>query len=368
MTWGVFLPYWTGWLIDVKELTVAQASVVMSLGLVARGMSTLFIFPYFAGKWSNKTLLNAMGIGTFFMLVCYIPVESYSLLLLITLGLNVFYPPLMPALDSIASVLVQHKQLRHYGKTRSWGSFGFVVAGMLLTVFTGLLGDAVILYAMLFMAMIFVFLGFLQTPEILAQKPQATKTAKTKMWQLFKVRYFGLVLLIVVLLQAGHASYYSYGYIFLQELDTPKMLIGIIINIAVISEIIFFAKADTAFSKFSIGGLLTLAALGSTVRWLVIFLFPNPIVFTISQVLHAFSFAMGHYAFIRFLNQNLSIGQIPNAQGMYSALALSWSTAIFTIFGGYLYEIDPKLAFLGMVVCTIPSMLIAMYYRKLSVK
>lgn len=368
MSWGIFLPYWTGWLVDVKQLTVGQAGLVMSCGLVARGLSTLFIFPYFASKWSNKTLLNVMGIGTFIALLCYIPTQSNVALIIITLVLHIFYPALMPALDSIASVLVQHKQLKHYGKSRSWGSIGFVVMGILLTVFTSTFGDAAILYVMLFIALIFVWLGFMQTPEILAQKPRVSGQEKKGMLQLVKVKHFGLVLLVVILLQAGHASYYNYGYIFLQEMDTPKILIGLIINVAVLSEIVFFAKADTTFAEFSIGQMLTFAALGATIRWILVFAFPNPIVFTIAQIFHACSFAMGHYAFVKFLNEHVPIKQIPNAQGMYSALALSWSTAVLTMFGGYLYEIEPRYAFLGMIISTIPSMLLAIWYQKLSKK
>ncbi|RKJ60064.1 MFS transporter, partial [Butyricicoccus sp. 1XD8-22] len=46
MTWGIFLPYWSGWLIYTKGITVSEASLIMSLGLIARGLSTLFAFPY----------------------------------------------------------------------------------------------------------------------------------------------------------------------------------------------------------------------------------------------------------------------------------------------------------------------------------
>jgi PPP family 3-phenylpropionic acid transporter len=77
---------------------------------------------------------------------------------------------------------------------------------------------------------------------------------------------------------------------------------------------------------------------------------------------------MGHYAFMKYLIKNIPHVQIPKAQGMYSALALSWSTAVFTMFGGYLYEIEPRYAFIGMIVCTIPSMLLALVYRKLEHK
>ncbi len=168
----------------------------------------------------------------------------------------------------------------------------------------------------------------------------------------------------MILLQAAHASYYNYGYLFLQDIQAPKYLIGVIINIAVIAEILFFSIADTKFQHFSVGSLLALAALGSSLRWILIFAFPNMIVFCIAQTLHACSFAMGHYAFMKYLVDHVPHAQVAKAQGIYSALALSWSTAAFTIFGGYLYEIEPRYAFIGMIACSLPSMLLALVYRK----
>ncbi|KIL80043.1 MFS transporter [Bacillus badius] len=368
MTWGIFLPYWTGWMIHTKGITVSQASFIMSLGLVIRGLSTLLVFPYLSGKFSSKALLNGMAIGTLIALLCYIPASSFTSLLVVTLLLHFFYPTLMPALDSAAGALVQHNQLRHYGKSRSWGSIGFVVAGMILSVFTGALGDEAILWALLLSTLGFVCLGFMHAPVVLSKKPETDPAQKGGMIKLFHIKHFGLVLIIVILLQAAHASYYNYGYIFLQEIHAPKYLIGLIINIAVIAEIIFFAVADQAFRKFSVASLLTLAALGSSVRWLLVFAFPNVAVFCIAQTLHACSFAMGHYAFMKYLIQHIPHAQIPKAQGMYSALALSWSTAIFTIFGGYLYEVEPRYAFLGMILCTIPAMLLALVYRRVEYK
>jgi len=368
MTWGIFLPYWTGWMIIEKGITVSQASFIMSLGLVVRGLSTLFAFPYLSGKFSSKTLLNGMAIGTLIAILCYIPANSFTSLLIVTLLLHIFYPTLMPALESAAGYLVQRKQLKHYGKSRSWGSIGFVVAGTILTVLTGAFGDQAILWALLLGISVFIFLVLLRAPVLLSEKPQNDRTKKGGMLDLFRVKHFGLVLTIVILLQAAHASYYNYGYIYLQEIHAPKYLIGVIINIAVIAEIIFFLIADKHFQKFSVGSLLTLAALGSTVRWILIFAFPNVIVFSIAQTLHACSFAMGHYAFMKYLIKHIPQTQIPKAQGIYSALALSWSTAVFTILGGYLYEIEPRYAFIGMILCTIPSMLFALLYRNLDRK
>ena len=368
MTWGVFLPFWTGWMIHSKGISVSEASLIMSLGLMARGLSTLFAFPYLSGKFSSKTLLHGMAFGTLMAILFCIPANSFASLLVVTLFLNFFYPTLMPALDSAASVLVQSKQLRHYGKSRSFGSIGFMASGMILAVFTGSLGDKVILWALLVVTLVFICQGFMRTPVVLSEKPQAYHTKKGSMLNLFRSKHFGMVLVIVIFLQAAHATYYNYGYIYLQEIHAPKYLIGVILNIAVMAEIIFFSIADRTFRKFSVGSLLALAALGSTLRWILVFAFPSVMVFCIAQTLHACSFAMGHYAFMKYLIQNIPHEQIPKAQGIYSALALSWSTAAFTIFGGYLYQIEPRYAFLGMIVCTIPSLLIALVYRKLDHK
>lgn len=208
----------------------------------------------------------------------------------------------------------------------------------------------------------------MRAPAILSLKPTKEHIQKGSIFKLFHIKYFGLVLVIVILLQAAHASYYNYGYLYLQEIHAPKYLIGAIINIAVIAEIIFFFIADRKFQKFSVGSLLALAAAGSSLRWILVFAFPNVIVFSFAQTLHACSFAMGHYAFMQYLIKNISPAQIPKAQGIYSALALSWSTALFTVFGGYLYEIEPRYAFIGMIVCTIPAMLLALAYRKLELR
>lgn len=365
VTWGIFLPYWTGWMVDVKGIEVSEASLIMSLGLMARGLSTLLVFPYASERFSSIKLLKWVGIGTLLAVLSYLPANSFSSLLIVTLAFQIFYPILMPALDYSAGVLVQNRQLNHYGRSRQWGSIGFIFAGILLTVFTGKFGDGVILWAFLLGASLFVSLAFMSAPAVLTEKPKADRSQKGGLKELWKIKSFPLVLTIVILIQAAHATYYNYGYLFLQEIDAPKYLIGVIINIAVFAEIIFFAIADRKFGNFSVGALLAVSALGSSIRWVLVFAFPNPIVFSVAQVLHACSFAMSHYAFMKYLINTISPAYSAKAQGLYSALAMSWSTAVFTIFGGFLYEIEPRYAFLGMVVCTVPATVLALYYRKM---
>ncbi|MEC1177083.1 3-phenylpropionate MFS transporter [Metasolibacillus meyeri] len=363
MTWGIFLPYWTGFLVEAKGLTISQASLIMSCSLAIRGISTLFAFPYIARKWSSKRVLDLFAILSLLIMLLFIPASSFSSLLVVTLLFSFFFPALMPALDSVAGILLQHGQL-HYGQSRSYGSLGFVVMVFIASVITGQFGDMAILWLLLGGLILLVLLNTRPAPAVLLEKPKGASANKFSVKKLLQAPNFLIVLIIAILLQGAHASYYNYGYIYLQELGVAKYYIGLIINIGVFFEILFFAKSDRLFGHWKPANLLLVAAIGSTLRWLMVSLVPTIPIFIVSQSLHAVSFALAHFAVILFFTQNLQKEQIPNAQGMYNAFAMGWSTAILTLFGGFLYEMEPRLAFLGMTVCTVPALFLALYLRK----
>ncbi|MGE7997456.1 MFS transporter [Lysinibacillus sp. NPDC093190] len=355
ITWGIFLPYWTGWLVDAKHLTVSQASVVMGCGLLARATSNLFFFPTLAKYVHKKRLVSILAIGALITTLFYLLSTSFISLLIVTLLFSVFYPALLPAVESSAATLVQHGNV-HYGKSRSYGSLGFVIAVLIISMLTGAFGNNIIFWSMVVGLIGMLLMQQMATPKELLVVPTKEQRAKSlSMKTLWTIKGFPIVLLVVILLQGAHASYYSYGYIYLVDLHVDPFYMGMIINIAVICEILYFMKADTLFKKWRSSSLLLIAASGSSLRWLLIYLFPNVWVFIASQTLHALSFALAHYAFISYLTKTLPKEQIPNAQGLYSALAMGLSTAILTFLGGYLYEISPGLSFAAMLVCTVPA-------------
>lgn len=361
-TWGVFLPYWTGWLISNKGLSIAQASLVMSLGLVVRAVSTMFLFPTLSKRWSSKSVLIFFTAFSLAIALLYVPANSFNSLLIITLLFHVAYPALLPAVESSATVLMQHGGIQ-YGKARSFGSIAFIVSVLIISMFTGIFGEQAILWSMIIGLFGMLVMQFMPAPEILSEKPKVTKKA-VSMKQLVSMKSFLVVLIVVILLQGAHASYYNYGYIYLQHLNVNPFYIGMVLNVAVLFEVLYFLKADTFLARWRPSSLLLLSAVGATVRWLLIFIFPNIWVFIISQALHALSFGVAHYAFIRFISKALPQEQMANAQGLYSAFAMSLSAAVLTLFGGMLYEIEPGLAFVGMTVCTIPAIFLLLVTRQ----
>ncbi|MEI4770259.1 MFS transporter [Psychrobacillus sp. FJAT-51614] len=363
ITWGVFLPYWTGWLVQDKGLSITSASLIMGFGLVARGIATMFVFPIASKYMSSQTVVLVLTIISLIVTVLYIPVTSFGMLFVVTIIFNAVYPTLLPAIESTASSLVQQSGV-NYGKSRSYGSLGFIISVLIISMLTGYFGEGAILWSMMVGLCLMLLIRFFPSPaELLVKPTKKDRRENLSLRDLWKVKSFPIVLLMVILLQGAHASYYNYGYIYLQELGVNSFYIGMIINIAVIFEIIYFSKAEI-FKNWKPSSLLLLAAIGSTLRWVLVFLFPNVWVFIFSQSLHALSFGVAHFAFISYLTKNLPKQQLPNAQGVYSAFALSWSTAVLTLIGGYLYEISSGLAFLGMIICTIPAIVIIILTRK----
>lgn len=359
MGWGIFLPYWTGYLVDGKGLTIAEASIIMSFGLVMRGLSTITVYPMMKKRWSDQRVLQWIGTIALLLALSYIPAQGYVTLFIITVLFNFVFPMLMPALDATASALAQHDGLQ-YAKARSYGSIGFICAVLLISILSGAFGDALFLTGIIIVLAIFTALMWMQAPTSVMHIPDTT--AETGSFRnLFTIKGFTVMLVLAILLQGAHAAYYNYGYLYLQQLAVPKYYIGFIINVSVILEIALFMYADRLFKKWTPGMMMALAAVGSTARWILIFLFPNVEVFIVSQLFHSLSFALAHYAFIRFITLHVPTVYLANAQGLYATCAQSFATALMTFFATYLYTFSMGTAFLGMIVFTIPAFVLAFY-------
>jgi len=308
-------------------------------------------------KWISFTAL--------ILTLLYLPDSPFIVLLIITVLFSAIYPMILPAVESGASILMQVYGI-HYGKSRSFGSIGYTIALLLIGAATAIWAEQAILYIMIVGLTIATLFFMRPAPEALRLKPvQNEKTKQAINFKsLFTSKGFAVVLLLAILLQGAHASYYNFGFIFLDNLGVNGLYIGIILNIAVLFEILFFTRADRLLSKVKVSTMFLIAGIGSTARWILIALFPYISVFVGTQLLHALSFGVAHFAFIKFISQKLPNDQIPTAQGMYAAFAMSLSTAILTFLGGYLYDISPQLAFLGMVICSIPAIIIVLMTRK----
>ena len=364
-TWGVFLPYWTGWLTIEKGLSVTAASIIMGAGMIARSLSTFLVFPYLTQKLSLIRAMKWMSLAALILALLYLPDSPSIVLLIITVLFSAVYPMILPAVESGASILMQTEGI-HYGKSRSFGSIGYTVALLLIGAATAIWTEKAILYIMIAGLAIATLFFMRPAPAALQLNPVKGNSTKRAIdfKALFTSKGFAVVLILAILLQGAHASYYNFGFIFLNDLGVNGFYIGIILNVAVLFEILFFTYADRLLANVKVSTMFLLAGIGSTARWILISSFPYITVFIGTQALHALSFGLAHFAFIQFIFEKLPRDQIAGAQGIYAAFAMSLSTAILTFLGGYLYDISPRLAFLGMIICSVPAIIIVLTTKK----
>lgn len=364
-TWGVFLPYWTGWLVSAKGLTVFEAGAVMGAGMFIRAFSTLFLFPAAANRFPITGVMKAGVALSFLIALLYIPAGSYTAILIVTAAFNVVYPNLLPAMETSASVLIQKDRI-NYSRSRAFGSAGYMVAVLTIGTVTSAFGNEAILWT-LFAGLLFMLATqYTPIPASLGREEPVKRGQKQSgsFRQLIGMPGFITVLIIAILLQGAHASYYNYSFVYLEDLGVASFTIGLVLNVAILAEILFFGVADRVFGKMPASRMFLLAAGGSTLRWVLIFLVPEVWMFTLTQVLHAASFGIAHVAFIRYISEKLPTRLIAPAQALYAAFAMSLSTAFLTLLGGALYEVEPGLSFLSMVICTLPAALIVVATKK----
>ncbi|KAB7706620.1 MFS transporter [Bacillus aerolatus] len=359
-TWGVFLPYWTAWLISSKGLTVESASTIIAAGLFIRSFSTFFVFPALSTKFPIGTLVKAFTVLSTLSLYLFIPFDSFRAMMIAMALFSFIYPLMLPLTESIGAIMMQSERI-HYGKSRSWGSIGYAIALLIVGAVTAYFGENSIIYVMIFGCLLMLAAAFYYTPASLKTK---ANDHSVPFRSLFQSKRFVTAMIICIVIQGAHASYYSYGFIYLQDLGVNNTWSGVILNIAVVSEILFFAIADRLLKRTRISSMFFASAVASIIRWTLLFLFPSVTVYAATQILHSMTFALAHFAFIRLLYEEFDSREIPAAQGIYASLGMGLSTSLLTVAGGYLYKEEPGLAFLGMALVLIPAVLLSIYMKK----
>lgn len=362
-TFGIFVPYWSTWLVTGKGFTADQAGLVIAMGLVTRAITTFFLFPL-ASKYISLARLNQIvALLSVVILILLIPANSLIVVVAITVLLSLLYPMPLAMHEAMASKLIKKNEI-YYGRSRSYGSLGYIISLSLTGIIISIFGEEIIIYVMIIGSIIFAFLASLRSPLTLKEK---IVTKDITLSKLFKSKSFVLVLIICVVLQSAHAAYYSYAVLFLGNIGVNTQFIGFILLIAVLSEVVFFYISDSLFKGKPVTTLLMISVTASVVRWMLIFLFDSLMIFIISQFLHSLTFGLTQVAFIKYLDENTDNKFFPYAHGLYAAFGLSLGSGILTIVSGYLFSLSPSFAFLGMALICMPCFIVG-YLLKMEFK
>ena len=351
---GTFLPFWMVYLTSVKNLSVLEASSIFSMLYIARVISGIFLSPYLIKKYNiDITLKLSVGIGLI-LAVSYGFTNEKIVLGLITFLFGMIYFMVSPLVEGLASLFLREENI-DYGKARTYGSLGFTVIGIIIGGILGYVGNEALYYILIFLVALYLVFMFLPQPKLvknLSFEESDTKKEKESLYSwVLKDRNAILLIITVFLYQLSHTAYNNYNALYLESMNiSAKWLSGVILNVSVIAEIIFFIFSKRLVKRIKPKNLMIFAGVCAIIRWGALAMFHNIYVFTIMQTFHAITFAVAHIAFILILNKDYNNKEIIDMQNLYTAICFQLSMAIGLYIMGALWDISTSYVFYASAI------------------
>lgn len=351
---GTFLPFWMVYLTSVKNLNVLEASSIFSMLYIARVISGIFLSPYLIKKYNiDITLKLSVGIGLI-LAVSYGFTNEKIVLGLITFLFGMIYFMVSPLVEGLASLFLREENI-DYGKARTYGSLGFTVIGIIIGGILGYVGNGALYYILIFLVALYLAFMFLPQPKLvknLSFEESKTKKEKENLYGwVLKDRNAILLIITVFLYQLSHTAYNNYNALYLESMNiSAKWLSGVILNVSVIAEIIFFIFSKRLVKRIKPKNLMIFAGVCAIIRWGALAMFHNIYIFTIMQTFHAITFAVAHIAFILILNKDYNNKEIIDMQNLYTAICFQLSMAVGLYIMGALWDISTSYVFYASAI------------------
>lgn len=351
---GTFLPFWMVYLTSVKNLSVLEASSIFSMLYIARVISGIFLSPYLIKKYNiDITLKLSVGIGLI-LAVSYGFTNEKIVLGLITFLFGMIYFMVSPLVEGLASLFLREENI-DYGKARTYGSLGFTVIGIIIGGILSYVGNEALYYILIFLVALYLVFMFLPQPKLVKnlsfEEPNAKKEKESLYSWVLKDRNAILLIITVFLYQLSHTAYNNYNALYLESMNiSAKWLSGVILNVSVIAEIIFFIFSKRLVKRIKPKNLMIFAGVCAIIRWGALAMFHNIYIFTIMQTFHAITFAVAHIAFILILNKDHNNKEIIDMQNLYTAICFQLSMAVGLYIMGALWDISTSYVFYASAI------------------
>lgn len=360
---GTFLPFWIVYLTSVKNLSVLEASSIFSMLYIARVISGIFLSPYLIKKYNiDITLKLSVGIGLI-LAVSYGFTNEKIVLGLITFLFGMIYFMVSPLVEGLASLFLREENI-DYGKARTYGSLGFTVIGIIIGGILGYVGNGALYYILIFLVALYLVFMFLPQPKLVKslsfEEPNTKKEKESLYSWVLKDRNAILLIITVFLYQLSHTAYNNYNALYLESMNiSAKWLSGVILNVSVIAEIIFFIFSKRLVKRIKPKNLVVFAGVCAIIRWGALAVFHNIYIFTIMQTFHAITFAVAHIAFILILNKDYNNKEIIDMQNLYTAICFQLSMAVGLYIMGALWDISTSYVFYASAIIAAVGTVVA---------
>jgi PPP family 3-phenylpropionic acid transporter len=351
---GMFSPYWSLYLQSI-HFTPIEIAILMSIQPVMR-MVAPNIWGWLADHTGQRLLVVqvAATLSAVFYFGVFLTTSFWGLFLVLTL-MGFFWSASMPLVEA-TTLSYLGKNTAHYGRIRSWGSIGFIVAVVGLGYAFDYIAIVWLLWAGLVCEIgILIFSRQIPRTEVLAHH---TDTQPIK--QIVMQPKVLALLTACFLMSVAHGPYYTFFSIFLVEHGYTKTAVGGLWALGVICEIGVFFLMPALVKRFGFTRILLISFSAAVLRFMLIGWAVDVVgLLLFAQVLHALTFGAYHAASVGlvheyFKGRHQSKGQALFGSFTYGAGGVLGGLASGPIWQHWganaLYTFSSSMALLGLML------------------
>ena len=284
---GVYVIYMPK-VLEIKGYNSFEIGVVFAMSPLMR-----FITPFFFLKHLSLTkkvfyysLILTISSGVLF----YLTTESFYLFLIPNILLGISFALILPYVETITLEKIKKE---NYGKSRLFGSIGFVIIALVLAKFMD--NDFYALHFLFFTILLTSLFGY----KISTFEEDLKESKKYK--NSFSLISHYKLWISIFLMQVSFGAFYNFFTIYETSHGLSYETVSYLWTFGVLCEIVML-YFQTPLMRGNLLFLIKISTFSASLRWLLLYFYPNSLLIAyFNQSLHAFSFALYYSATIAYL-------------------------------------------------------------------
>ena len=314
--YAVFVPFFPAWL-KSHAYTEETIGLIIASSYLFRFVGGLLFSSFIthASRLINALRYLAWG-GLVLVLVMGFVVENVWLLFIALAIFSMLNAAGMPITDTLASTWQRQIHL-DYGKSRLIGSAAFALSVTVFGYLIGWWGEEKTLWILTALYLFYALIQMLRPSPPPQDEAENAVTPQIRFAQLLHNKETLRLFIGISLIQGSHAAYYTYSVIYWTSQGIALSTTSILWGLGVGAEILLFFFSTRLFKHWTVSRLLYCSAIAAVIRWLILGSVDNITFIVLSQLMHSLTYAMGHYAMIRYITTQPQ-SHIAKLQGLYN--------------------------------------------------
>jgi PPP family 3-phenylpropionic acid transporter len=333
---GVYIIFLPKVLLDIGYSTT-DIGIVLALAPLMRFLTPFLFLKHV--KLDQTLFKYVLILSVIASSLFYVTIESFYLFMLNNAVLGVCLSLLLPYIELIAIKELKDK----YGKSRLFGSIGFMAVGLVLAKYLSAPEIALNYYLIATILTAISAFSLLKYDDVsLEANKDDEKFSLLKYWPFW---------MSLFLMQVSFGGFYNFFTIYETSYGISLEMTSYLWAFGVICEVLIFYY-QSPLLKNNLMFMIKISIFITAIRWLLLFLYPESLAISFfTQGLHAFSFGLYHSAVILYLYELYSNKKLAQQFMLGFAYGLGgFAGALLSgqVYGEYLFLYSAIVAMLAL--------------------